>query len=291
MKTKILIAGAGGQLGQEFVKQMIDEDFIALTALGSAELDITDILQVESVLDEGDYDIFMNCSGFTAVDIAQEKEEVATLLNATAPAQVAAACWKRGVKFIHFSTDYVFDGKADRPYKETDPTSPLNVYGYTKAQGEKWVLNFHPEALIMRVAWLYSDHGKNFFLSMLRLGKEKSELNIVNDQVSSPSYAGFLVEDLLTSLKNKRLMDMNGIYHYSLEGECSWMDFAKQIFEIAGIDCLVNPVTSANFGAAAIRPAYSRLDNSKWVEESGIPAKHWEEGLKACFEEFTKNGN
>ena len=292
--VKVLILGANGQLGSQFQKRSAEFPGTQLVALGRGDLDLSDRKAVETYLSANHADVVINCSGFTAVDLAEEHSKQAFLINEEVPALLAEICGRQQIPFIHFSTDYVFDGNSNRPYMESDPIQPLNVYGASKAAGERRVLENSETALVIRVAWLFSELGKNFFLSMIRLGREKSEISVVDDQVSSPTYAGFLVRDVLTliSRTSEKAAFPKGIFHYSCSGTCSWKEFASAIFELDGSSCKVNPVSSAIFGAAANRPKFSKLNNTKWLQATHLPAYSWEDGLKLCYSEYLKeHGN
>lgn len=285
MSLKVVIVGAGGQLGTEFLKQA--EEFPQLEMIGwtHKDLDICDLLSTQHQLEEQKPDIVINCSGYTAVDKAEQELAEAYLLNATAPAQFSFECAKRGIKFIHFSTDYVFDGRSGSSYKEDDELNPLNVYGASKAKGESAVLKLCPEATVIRVSWLYSNQGQNFFLTMMKFALSGKDLDIVGDQVSSPTYAGFLVEDILSLLDSGRKLP-TGILHYSLDGETSWKEFADAIFERTDHNCHVRSVSSEEYGAEALRPTYSKLDHSLWDRSIEKIDRSWVEGLELCIAEY-----
>jgi len=292
--VKVLILGANGQLGKEFLKKKYARPTVSITGLGRDELDLSDYALVREYLEAEAVDVIINCSGYTAVDLAEIEEDKAFQVNAEIPENLAKICQSKGIPLIHFSTDYVFDGENKVAYLESDSIHPLNVYGSSKAEGEKKVLANCDFALVIRVAWLYSAQGKNFFLSMLRLGREKNQINIVNDQLSSPTYAGFLVEDLLNLIEKKSLGQElpAGLYHYSCEGTCSWMEFAQEILEKDDSTCIVESISSEEFGAAAVRPKHSKLDNSLWLQKTSLPTRTWLEGLYICYSEYCEtHGN
>ena len=292
--VKVLILGAHGQLGRQFLKEKIQFPELNVIGLAKAELDLCDFKLVQLKLKEINPDVVINCSGYTAVDLAEVETEKARQINAEIPGHLASVCENMNIRLIHFSTDYVFDGKLNRAYTEMDSTHPLNLYGKTKLEGEKRVMENCSQSLVSRVAWLFSAQGKNFFLSMLRLGREKQELNIVDDQISSPTYAGFLAKDVFSLISN--LAEGNdmplGLFHYSCSGTCSWREFAQAILTLDGSDCKVNAISSEDFGAAAARPSFSKLDNTNWIRMSALPSRYWHDGLDECYSDYTEtHGN
>lgn len=296
MKT-ILVTGACGQLGNEMQLQAQQyphhrwffTDVVAHPALGSvddglsavAPLDITDCAAVFAFVEANAIDIIVNCAAYTAVDRAEGDADKARLLNATAPGYLAEAIERRGGQLIQVSTDYVFDGTAHKPYTEDQPTCPASVYGRTKLEGEQAVSAANPSAMIIRTAWLYSRFGNNFVKTMLRLGREKSELGVVFDQIGTPTYARDLAVAIFAAISKGV---KTGVYHFSNEGVISWYDFAKAIHRIAGIrDCHVRPLHTSEYPTPATRPHYSVLDKTKIKETYGIEIPYWEESLEACI--------
>ena len=283
---KILVTGAYGQLGSEILR--ICATFPALDIIASDvdTLDITDSRAVEKFIAANRPGYLINCAAYTAVDKAEDDLARATLLNSVAPGIVASACSKAGIKLIHISTDYVFDGQGNMPYKEDDPVNPLGVYGKTKYEGEINCLQNNPETVIIRTSWLYSSFGTNFVKTMIRLGKEKDTLNVVSDQVGSPTYARDLALAILTIVNNSLTSEpafVPGVYHYSNEGVCSWYDLAVAIHKIAGIQCVVTPVSSENFITRAKRPHFSVLDKSKIKAVFHPEIPFWQDSLKDCI--------
>lgn len=277
----ILITGCNGQLGNEI--QLIEKNYPQHTFYNTdvADLDITDSAAVTSFVEQNAIDGIINCAAYTAVDKAEDAEELCTLLNATAPSYLAAAVGRRGGWMVHVSTDYVFDGTAHTPYTEDLPTSPDSVYGRTKLEGEKAVMGSCDRVMVVRTAWLYSEFGNNFVKTMMRLGREREQLGVVFDQIGTPTYAGDLAEAIMTAV-DKGIVP--GIYHYSNEGVTSWYDFTKAIHRIAGITtCDVRPLHTAEYPAKANRPAYSVLDKTKIKSTYGIAVPHWEESLEKCI--------
>ena len=245
---------------------------------GGSSLDITDPVAVESFVQENAIDIIVNCAAYTAVDRAESDEERALLLNATAPGYLAAAIERRGGQLVQISTDYVFDGTAHVPYTETQLTCRVSAYGRTKLAGEQAVMAANPSAMIIRTAWLYSSFGNNFVKTMLRLGREKSELGVIFDQIGTPTYARDLAAAIMAAI-NQGIQP--GIYHFSNEGVCSWYDFAKAIHRIAGITtCHVRPLHTAEYPTPATRPYYSVLDKTKIKQTYGIEIPYWEDSLR-----------
>lgn len=278
----ILITGCNGQLGNEI--QLLEKEYPQHTYFNTdvAELDITNQLAVNDFINRHAIDGVINCAAYTAVDKAEGDKELCTTLNTVAPSYLAAAIDKRGGWIIHVSTDYVFDGTHHTPYVETDTPSPDSVYGSTKLAGELGVSKFCKKHMIIRTAWLYSAFGNNFVKTMIRLGKEKTELGVIFDQIGTPTYARDLAIAIMTAV-DKGIE--TGVYHYSNEGVISWYDFTKAIHRIAGIkDCKVRPLHTSEYPTAANRPAYSVLDKTKIKQTYGIEIPYWEDSLKECIE-------
>ena len=264
MADKILITGAKGQLGTELSKLLPDA---VLTDV--AELDITDLNAVQNFVKENNIGTIVNCAAYTAVDKAEDDVELATKINVLGPENLA----KTGCKIIHISTDYVFDGKGHKPYTPEDETNPISVYGKTKRAGELAVLKNAKEAVIIRTAWLYSLYGNNFVKTMRRLGAEKESINVVADQIGTPTYAGDLAEAIVKILP--QINEQNrGIYHFTNEGVCSWYDFATEIMDELHLACEVNPIPSSAYPTKANRPFYSVLDKSKTKTTFNIKIQH-----------------
>ena len=280
----ILITGCNGQLGNEM--QLLEKDFSEHQWFNTdvEELDITDQLAIEQFIQENQIDGIVNCAAYTAVDKAESNKELCTSLNTVAPAYLAAAVDKRGGWMIQISTDYVFDGTKHTPYVETDTPCPDSVYGSTKLAGEFGVQKFCRRSMIIRTAWLYSTFGKNFVKTMLRLGKEKTELGVIFDQIGTPTYARDLAKAIMAAIAQGI---QPGVYHFSNEGVISWYDFTKAIHRIAGItSCHVRPLHTAEYPTPAKRPAYSVLDKTKIKETYNIEIPYWEESLKECIEKL-----
>lgn len=282
--ANILVTGANGQLGSELRKtgfSALDEVFYT----DVAELDITDYAAVEKFVKDKEIDTIINCAAYTAVDKAEEEPQLAAKINTEAVANLARAAAKEGCLLIHISTDYVFDGTGTKPYSEKDKPCPVSVYGKTKLAGEEAILKSHCFHIIIRTAWLYSSFGNNFVKTILRLASERPEINVVSDQVGSPTYAGDLAAAIVAIMDNEERIEHEGIYHYSNEGVCSWYDFAAEIVRLSGKECRVKPVTTAEYPTKTQRPAYSVLDKSKIKKTFGIEIPAWKDALAKMMNE------
>lgn len=280
----ILLTGCNGQLGNEI--QLLEKDYGQHRFFNTdvAELDITNQLAVADFVGRNGIDGIINCAAYTAVDKAEDNKELCTTLNTVAPAYLAAAVEKRGGWIVQVSTDYVFNGKAHKPYVETDTPSPDSVYGSTKLAGELGVQKFCKRAMVIRTAWLYSTFGNNFVKTMIRLGKEREELGVVFDQIGTPTYAGDLAKAIMTAVE-KGIKP--GVYHFSNEGVISWYDFTKAIHRIAGITtCKVRPIHTSEYPTPANRPHFSVLDKTKIKETYDMEIPYWEESLHKCIEKL-----
>ena len=277
----ILITGCNGQLGNEIQKLEKVNPQHTFFNTDVAELDITNQLAIDQFIQENKIDGIINCAAYTAVDKAESNKLLCTALNAEAPAYLAMSIEKRGGWLVQVSTDYVFDGTKHTPYVETDTPCPDSVYGSTKLAGEIAVQKLCKKTMIIRTAWLYSTFGNNFVKTMIRLGKEKSELGVIFDQIGTPTYAADLASAIMTAI-NKGIVP--GVYHFSNEGVISWYDFTKAIHRIAGItSCHVRPLHTAEYPTPANRPAYSVLDKTKIKQTYGIEIPYWEESLEKCI--------
>ncbi len=287
MKTKVLVTGANGQLGSEIrkISGLFPEMEFNFTDV--AELDITNPWAVADFLTINKPQFLVNCAAYTAVDKAETDVETATLLNATAVGILAEQSAEVGCKMIHVSTDYVFNGRGPRPYKEDDRVDPQSVYGKTKLEGETLCIKNNPESIIIRTSWLYSCFGNNFVKTMVRLGNEKTELGVIADQIGSPTNAADLARAILTiisSIISAEKPFASGIYHYSNEGVASWYDFTKAIFDIAEINCLVKPIASEDYPSSVKRPPYSVMNKSKIKLIFGLQIPHWRDSLVEYFQ-------
>ena len=282
----ILITGCNGQLGNEM--QLLEKTNPQHTYFNTdvAELDITDAAAIEKFVNENQIDGIVNCAAYTAVDKAEDNQDLCRLLNTDAPGYLAAAVEKRGGWLIQVSTDYVFDGTNHTPYTEEEPTCPNSVYGSTKLEGERAAQQACSRTMIVRTAWLYSTFGNNFVKTMIRLGKEKPELGVIFDQIGTPTYARDLAVALFAAI-NQGVVP--GIYHFSNEGVISWYDFTKAIHRIAGINtCHVRPLHTAEYPTPAHRPHYSVLDKTKIKQTYNLDIPYWEESLKECVDKLNK---
>ncbi|HCV14765.1 MAG TPA: dTDP-4-dehydrorhamnose reductase [Rikenellaceae bacterium] len=286
--ANILITGSKGQLGSELRELLIADKIHNYHFTDLPQLDITNENDVEKYLDINKIEVIINCAAYTSVDKAEDEPKTATLVNGTAPGILARHAAKRGISLIHISTDYVFDGKASLPYKEDHPTEPFSAYGRSKLEGEREIIDAGGEYIIIRTSWLYSAFGSNFAKTILRLSSERESIDVVFDQVGTPTYATDLAKVIIQLLSRKFNREsgqnlITGVYHYSNEGVCSWYDFANEIVKLSGNTCRVNPVTSEKFPTKALRPQYSVLDKGKIKSHMGIEIPHWKESLKVLF--------
>lgn len=278
---KVLVAGANGQLGQ-CLKELSDSyPSINFTFTNSVELDITNKDDVRLLFERKGFDYCINCAAYTAVDKAEEDKDKARDVNVNGVINLAEACSKNDTTLIHISTDFVFDGKAEKPYNETDKTNPLSVYGRTKLEGELKIQSILNKYFIIRTSWLYSEYGANFMKTMLKLGKERTELSVVGDQIGTPTYAKDLAEVLLKIIVANQ--NNYGLYHYSNKGIASWYDFAKEIFTISNCAIKLNKITTSEYPTPAVRPQYSVLNKDKVVKNLTITIPNWEQSLKKAL--------
>ena len=279
---KILVTGANGQLGRE-LRNVLESEIPGKTIYTDiAELDLTDAKGVDDFFKKNDISHVVNCAAYTAVDKAEEEKLECAAININAVKNLANAADAIGAKIIHISTDYVFDGTAHRPYKESDKVNPISQYGTTKRKGETALLALAPESIIIRTSWLYSPYGNNFVKTMLRLGAEQSKIKVVSDQIGTPTYALDLARAIYMVLMSHQWVE--GIFHFSNEGVCSWYDFAKSIHRIARIDkCEIKPIPTEEYPTAASRPFYSVLDKTRIKATYGVKAPYWEDSLIECI--------
>lgn len=279
----ILVTGANGQLGCEMRRLgAVSPNNYIFTDV--AELDITNAAAVMYVAKHYSIDAIVNCAAYTNVDKAESDEATAELINATAVANLAAAMKEVGGTLFHVSTDYVFGSEGNTPRTEEMPLNPLGVYGRTKLHGEQAILESGCKALIFRTAWLYSEFGNNFLKTMLRLTAEREQLNVVFDQVGTPTYAGDLALAIFSIIEAGVYEGNEGIYHFSNEGVCSWYDFAVEIAAAAGhTSCRINPCHSSEFPSPVTRPPYSVLDKTKIKNTFDIDIPHWRESMEYCI--------
>lgn len=284
----ILITGANGQLGSSLRRLggVSPHNYICTDV---AQLDITDADAVMQSVRENRIDVIVNCAAYTNVERAEEDESTADLLNHRAAGNLAAAAKACGTTLFHVSTDYVFDGTAHRPYTEDMAPSPLGAYGRTKLAGEQAVMASGCRYLIFRTAWLYSEFGNNFLKTMLRLTSERDRLNVVFDQVGTPTYAGDLALAIFSVIESERYAGREGVYHFTNEGVCSWYDFAAEIAAAAGHDtCRIAPCRTSEFPTKAVRPAYSVLDKTKIKTAFDMEIPHWRESMLYCLKQLAE---
>ncbi|MBK8493609.1 MAG: dTDP-4-dehydrorhamnose reductase [Chitinophagaceae bacterium] len=279
----ILVTGANSQLGNELHVIAPQFPYCQFLFVTKAELDITNFNSIIKYFKGHSVDFCINCAAYTAVDKAETDEDRAYLINADAVAILAKICSQNNTQLIHISTDYVFDGKATQPYKETDTTNPVSVYGKSKLQGEELAIKHCPDAIIIRTSWLYSSFKNNFVKTMLRLMKEKESIHVVNDQFGSPTYAADLALAIMRIIRSKKSKVNTGIYHYTNAGITNWYEFAVAIKKITNSNCIVNPITTAQYPTAAKRPAYSVLDTAKIAATFPVEIPNWEISLEKCL--------
>ena len=285
-----LITGARGQLGNELKmasKKYFGNDFI-FTDVDT--LDITDGDKLNDFIKKHKPNWIINCAAYNFVDKAEEEYEKAVMINGLAVKNIVSVIRDTSCRLIHISSDYVFDGKSTVPYRESDPVNPLSAYGKSKLEGEKYAM-VHPYSMVIRTSWLYSSFGNNFVRTILRLASEKDSLQVVNDQVGSPTYAADLAHSILNivaGINSNQIAFNAGIYNYSNEGSCSWYEFAVAILEEAGINTPVNPVKTAEFPTLAKRPHYSVLSKVKITENYRLAIPHWRTSLAKCIKLINK---
>lgn len=278
----ILVTGANGQLGASFKKLSLLHPEFDFKFVSRAEMSIADEVEVTAIFELYKPAICINCAAYTAVDAAETNEEEAYLVNATGTAVLAKVCQSYNTRFIHVSTDYVFNGSGTVAYKEADPVDPLNIYGASKRKGEELALAGNPNTVIIRTSWVYSEFGKNFVKTMLRMMQEKPEIKVVNDQFGSPTYATDLAEAIITIIKSDT--NQPGIYHYSNGGVINWFEFAVAIKDIIASSCVVHPIPTSEFPTPAKRPAYSVLDTQKIASTYQVKIPGWKESLRQCLD-------
>ncbi|HBF88667.1 MAG TPA: dTDP-4-dehydrorhamnose reductase [Bacteroidales bacterium] len=288
--AKILVTGAKGQLGNELFEISKKNKNHQFFYTDIDDLDILDKEMVKEFISGLKPNYLINCAAYTAVDKAEQEQELAEKVNFEAVKNISSVCKYQNVRLIHISTDYVFDGTSCVPYVENTKVNPISVYGKTKLKGEKAVLASSDslEAIIIRTSWLYSSFGNNFVKTILKYGKERNELKVVFDQIGTPTYARDLAKAIIEIIdysENKNEFK-KGIYNFSNEGVCSWYDFANEIVSFAKIDCIIKPIRTIEYPTAAIRPAYSVLDKSKIKSSFNIEIPYWKNSLKDCLKKI-----
>lgn len=282
MTKRMLVIGKTGQLGQSLQKVAAEYPQFEFEFVGREQLDLScaDSLQAFFATNVQPYVAIINAAAYTAVDKAESEPELAERINHQAVAELAQLACKQGSFLLHVSTDYVFDGRACRPYIETDRAAPSSVYGASKLRGEQALLASGCRGAVVRTGWVYSEYGHNFVKTMLRLGRERDQLGVVFDQVGTPTYATDLARACLQVLDTPAAQ---GVYHYSNEGVCSWFDFAKAIFGLSGAPCQVSPITTEAYPTPAKRPHYSVLNKQRIKQEVGVQIPYWRDSLQACL--------
>ena len=288
----ILVIGSSGQLGHSLNSIATNYPHYQFTFANRADLDLSDEKRIDDFFKRHQFDLIINCAAYTAVDKAESEPALADKINHLAVKQLADIAKQYNAKLIHISTDYVFNGKQYRPYVETDDVAPQSVYGETKLKGEKALLAAMPNnALIIRTSWVYSEYGNNFVKTMLRLGKERDALNIIFDQVGTPTYAYDLAEAIMAIVENEHFNQAkvsSELYHYSNEGVCSWYDFANAIFELSNINCDVSPIETKDYPTPATRPHYSLLNKAKIKHGFNLRIPYWKEALQHCLNKLAQ---
>ncbi len=293
-RPKIFVTGANGQLGRELKQISPKYPGFEFIFLSKEDLPVHHFEMLRTYFKTYQPSYLINCAAYTAVDRAEQEKELAIQVIGEAVGVMAAVCKENNCQFIHISTDYVFDGISTNPYNEDDATNPQSVYGLSKLEGEKQAMKYDPGSIIIRTSWVYSEFGKNFVKTMIRLMNEKEEIGVVNDQIGSPTYAADLAEAIMqiiqklpihhSPLSKGVLSDTtHGIYHFSNEGTISWYDFAVEIKRLTGSKCKVNPVPTSAYPTSAKRPAFSVLDKTKIQNEFNIQLKNWKESLAVCI--------
>lgn len=288
---KILVTGSNGQLGQSLKLLSINYPKYQFVFTERDQLDLTDSGNIAEYFQQNKFDLIVNCAAYTAVDKAEDNQETAFAINYLAVKQLAEIAKQHQTILIHISTDYVFDGTSYKPYVEDNPINPQSVYGASKLKGEQAIQMIAPMAVIIRTSWVYSEYGNNFVKTMLRLGQERDSLNVIYDQIGTPTYAKDLAGAIIKMIGTLDLSTTDffskekvQFYHYSNEGVCSWYDFAKAIFEQANLSCIVNPIETVDYPTPAKRPHYSVLNKAKIKLKFDIEIPYWKNALHACLE-------
>ena len=288
----ILVTGTNGQLGKS-IKSLVKQQKTSHNYVFETrnQLDLSSISNIRNYFDSHKFDLIINCAAYTAVDRAENYQEEADMINHIAVKEIAEIANSNNIKLIHISTDFVFDGLEHKPYSESDACSPINIYGKTKLEGENAILSIMKfNATIIRTSWLYSEYGNNFVSTIIKLTQKNNNLNIVSDQIGTPTYAGDLGQAILNIIKNDKFNEPNRvteIYHYSNEGECSWYDFATEVINISGDKCTLNPINSEDYPTAARRPRNTIMSKEKISNEFGLKIVFWKDSLKCCMKNLS----
>ena len=282
----ILVTGANGQVGQELRVLAESNPTFEFIFTTHENMPVHDEAAVQKLFAAHRPAYCLNCAAYTAVDKAESETEIAYQVNAEGPRILAAACKSYNTRFIHISTDYVFNGQSATPYKEDAPTEPINMYGASKLKGEQLCLETNPDTIIIRTAWVYSSFGKNFVKTMMKLMQDRPAINVVSDQVGAPTYAADLANCMMQIVANSQLSAANwfpGIYHYSNQGRISWYDFAVAIKELTGSACTVNAIPSEQFPTPAKRPSFSLFNTQKIQQTFHCNIPFWKDSLQQCI--------
>jgi dTDP-4-dehydrorhamnose reductase len=291
---KILVTGSNGQLGKSIKKIVHDEKYKGFSKnfvfVSRLELDLSQLKSINNYFETNSIDLIINCAAYTKVDEAESNPEEANQINHLAVKEMAKIAKKKDIRFIHISTDFVFDGNKGNAYLETDFASPINIYGKTKLDGENAILSeMKFKAVIIRTSWLFSEFGNNFVDTILNISQKNSELNIVHDQIGGPTYAFDLANAILhIASSSKFIMKRNKsqVYHYSNTGECSWFEFAQEITNYYDIKCLLKPISSEHYLLPASRPKNSSLDKKKIIRDFDLIIDNWKDSLKVCLKKL-----
>ena len=292
----VLVTGANGQLGKS-LRSLVDQNntnyqFFFAT---KEQLDLKNFNNVRSFIEKNQFDIIINCAAYTSVDKAETEKDKANLINHLSVKNLAQIAKDNCVKLIHISTDYVFDGIKQESYNEDDNASPLNVYGKTKLDGENAILSTMDfDAIIIRTSWVYSVYGNNFVDTILKLSQKKDKLNIVSDQTGSPTYANDLASAIFNIIKSKKFclsQQASEVFHFSNDGACSWFDFAKEIGNISGTKCLINPISSKDYPQDALRPKSVLMNKTKIIDFYGLELNFWKDSLRNCTQVLSTSSN
>ena len=288
---KILVTGANGQLGKSLQALLsMQQTSDVFVFADRDQLDLSQTQYIKSYFDQHPVDVIVNCAAYTHVDQAESEIENANKINFLSIKQLAEIAQHKQMKLLHISTDYVFDGLSTKPYTEDQMTRPLSVYGVTKMHGEQAVMaTMEHNAFIIRTSWMYSEYGKNFVKTMLKLGLEKKQISVINDQIGSPTYALDLADVIMTILQNQQFRQTNfktQLYHFANQGNCSWYEFAQTIFQMANINCDLSSIVTSEYPLPARRPTYSVLNNNKIEQDFDLNIPKWETSLKRCIDQL-----
>jgi len=286
MNSKILITGANGQLGSEL--KLVTNDLFRCTFVDLEEMDLTNEQAIHRFFEGKQFDFVINCAAYTAVDRAEEDKDLAYRVNSDAVKVIATLCLEKRMRLIHISTDYVFDGYGNKPIAESETPNPLSIYGKSKLAGELHVQKVLKDAYILRTAWVYSTFGKNFVKTISKFARERDALNVVYDQVGSPTYARDLAATIIKIVQSIESggVDVPGTYHYTNDGVTSWYDLARFIVDFYQLPCRVNPIPTEEYKTAAVRPGFTVLDKRKIKNTFGLEIPHWHESLLSCLTEL-----